>query len=475
MVNRTGSTDPSQSTGPRSKRSSHRPSRRTILSTIGSGITVTALPRSSSIGTAHRTDRKTIRVTKDGVDDGFAAYYLSTTDTIGPGDDAEAVTVGSSALDTVGPKRGTDTFHYTGELDTVLLKGPATITVDGRPLTEGVSPARTASDRTTLENTLTVTKDGAESGLAACTAAVSGAITPTETAEAVSNGSTVLDHVGPERGRDTFRYSGDLTELLLNGPATVTVNGTRVTPEDINAESAKPARVVPQNRETTVAPGTPVHFELRDPAWDGERSVRSEWWVNGELRTDSFMKRNPVQRSMFPPERDYFHHQFDESGTYTVEGALLPDDENTIGEADVPPERRVTWTVTVREGGNRAPLLAPRSPDTTVTVDRGSQFTLAANVLDPDGKLDRVHWRYRLGDVYLDETPVSGTSDVAALTFEEFDFSGGAFQLLAANTTGAFTDVFLWRVPMDDAPYVTVVPNCTQSVRGYVDQKDDCA
>lgn len=73
--------------------------------------------------------------------------------------------------------------------------------------------------------TLRVESDGG--GFAAYEFTVSGDLRQVDSGDRVS-GPHASGNVGPERGTDTFRYSGDITGLVLAGPATLFRDGTQV-------------------------------------------------------------------------------------------------------------------------------------------------------------------------------------------------------------------------------------------------------
>lgn len=74
----------------------------------------------------------TLTVTKEGAAEGFAAFMVTASSGVRAGEDSEAVVRGRSALDALGPQRGSDTVYYAGNLTRFLLKGPAVVRVNGR-------------------------------------------------------------------------------------------------------------------------------------------------------------------------------------------------------------------------------------------------------------------------------------------------------------------------------------------------------
>lgn len=178
----------------------------------------------------------TLTLTKKGTEDGLGGFFLSVNGQIKHGSNSEAVIERSSALDWVGPERGVDSIRFSGEVTQFILKGPATTYLDNSrvdPASLGSGQLHNGATSGDLPNTLTVTKDGARNELAAFAVEVDGKLGPGESCEAIFRGSTALDWVGPERGFDTIRFSGNITKFLLKGPATLYLNGSRVNPRNI--------------------------------------------------------------------------------------------------------------------------------------------------------------------------------------------------------------------------------------------------
>ncbi len=172
---------------------------------------------------------RTLVVTKDTA--GKAAYLLATTGTVQQGSDSEAVVEGSSALDHVG-RNGTDRLRFTGEVADFVLKGDATVMLDG----ERVDPASLGGEGCAagggrLANTLTVRSGGSTAGNYAVTA--SGALQRGDDSEAAVRGASAVGWVDATGGADTLRYSGSITRFLLKGDAEVYRNGERVEPDDL--------------------------------------------------------------------------------------------------------------------------------------------------------------------------------------------------------------------------------------------------
>lgn len=176
---------------------------------------------------------RVLRVTKGDRKSERAGFVLSVDGELEPGDDAESVVKGASAVDWVGPERGTDSFRYSGEIRTFVLKGAAEVYVND----ERVDPASLGSSSDaaveSYPNRLTVTKENASDGFAVFAVEVSGAVARGRDSEAVIQGRTALDTVGPATGTDRLQYAGRIERFLLKGSATVRVNGRRANPDEL--------------------------------------------------------------------------------------------------------------------------------------------------------------------------------------------------------------------------------------------------
>lgn len=86
---------------------------------------------------------------------------------------------------------------------------------------------RNVASTDSLSNTLKIVSDGG--GVAAYEFTVSGALRQIDRDDRVTD-NRAYGHVGPERGTDTFSFSGELTGFVLAGPATVYRDGYRLRP-----------------------------------------------------------------------------------------------------------------------------------------------------------------------------------------------------------------------------------------------------
>ncbi|WP_276302315.1 hypothetical protein [Halorussus lipolyticus] len=169
----------------------------------------------------------TIRVESDG--GGLAAYEFVAGGSLWADADARGDTIsGNWAYGHVGPKRGVDTFHFTGGLDRLALAGPASVFVNGwRIDARNRWPPNdlTRHDFPGGRNRIRIDSDGG--GIATYEFDVRGSVRQVDSGDEVWSGS-VYGHVGPKRGTDTFDYTGRVTHFRLAGPATVYVNGYRL-------------------------------------------------------------------------------------------------------------------------------------------------------------------------------------------------------------------------------------------------------
>jgi hypothetical protein len=181
--------------------------------------------RPTGIGTTH-----TLSVTKRGTRNGLGVYAVTVDGALERGKGSESEVEGTTALDWVGPKRGTDQLRYSGDIDRFLLKGDAVAYQDGDRIDPESHPSQ-GENGANLPNTLTVTKGSTKRGLGAYTVTVDGELEPTESSEAFVSGPSALDWVGSKRGTDRLRFSGKITDFVLKGDARVSVNGNRVNPD----------------------------------------------------------------------------------------------------------------------------------------------------------------------------------------------------------------------------------------------------
>lgn len=193
-------------------------------------------PISRTMPSGGDTDTRTLTVTKEDANDGLGAYAVVVSGELARTRDSEATIDGKMAVDWVGPQTGTDTLHFTGDVEQFLLKGAATVYLDDEetdPGTLGSDDPEGTDDGDDLPNSLRVTKEGVEDGLGVYVVAVSESIAPGESSEAVIDGSYALDWVGPESGADELRYSGEIVDLSVKGQAAVYRNGERIDPDSI--------------------------------------------------------------------------------------------------------------------------------------------------------------------------------------------------------------------------------------------------
>lgn len=180
------------------------------------------------------TQSNTVEITSDG--GGVAVYEFTTSGTVSKTSSSTEDTVRENyAYGHLGPKRGTDTFNYSGSITGFKLAGPATVTRNGSAIdpnqyshTPGSITSESFSSRSGT-NTIRIESDGG--GMAAYEFTVTGNIEKGPKGEE----DTVRDnwgygHLGPKRGVDDFNYTGDVTSFVLAGPATVYQNEQALQP-----------------------------------------------------------------------------------------------------------------------------------------------------------------------------------------------------------------------------------------------------
>ena len=111
--------------------------------------------------------------------------------------------------------------------------GPDVLTGEG---TDSETGEDGSSGTEEANRTLKVVKEGAEQGLAAFMVTVSGNIEAGQNSEAVIDGSSAIDWLGPRRGTDNLHFSGEITEFILKGDATVYIDGNSADPDDLGTQ-----------------------------------------------------------------------------------------------------------------------------------------------------------------------------------------------------------------------------------------------
>ncbi|WP_135824492.1 vWA domain-containing protein [Halorussus ruber] len=179
---------------------------------------------------AVRAQSDTLRVESDG--GGHAAYEFTVSGSVRQEDSGDHVR-GNRVYGHVGPKRGTDTFSYSGRLTGFVLAGPATVYRNGNRLnTSGVahpSGSVSGADFPAAQGTNTIRIESDGGGIAVYEFGVTDSLNQVDSGDQVRGGRG-YGHVGPKRGTDEFRYAGDVSEFRLAGPATVFHNGSEVRP-----------------------------------------------------------------------------------------------------------------------------------------------------------------------------------------------------------------------------------------------------
>ena len=166
--------------------------------------------------------------------------------------------------------------------------------------------------------------------------------------------------------------------------------------------------------DLTVRPGTTVQFEVGTGDPDVRQAI--SWWIDGERVGDTLA--DPSQAVYYAAQgRHYLRELFDEEGTYEVVAGVERDGQRY----------RTSWTVTVAADGLGEPTIEDARPEpglleTGRDGDGGSdddQTTLAIDVTDPNGSLERVVWWLAPRDELLGVSDVSGSEDTATLTVDD--------------------------------------------------------
>lgn len=174
-------------------------------------------------------DQHTLEARKDGVEDGLA-YFLAVADEV-TGHDEDGIQTPTAALDWLGPARGTDAYDVAGELDTFLLKGPAEVRWNGTTVDpETLGSPKSGGGVRSADHSIRVESTGTGFGIYAITA--SEGIEAIDS-EATTDGYSVIDHVGPERGVDEFLIEGEITRFLSNDHLRVYLDDVRVDPQTL--------------------------------------------------------------------------------------------------------------------------------------------------------------------------------------------------------------------------------------------------
>lgn len=379
---------------------------------------------------------KTLTVESEG--GGFAAYEFTVSGDLRQVDSGDRVD-GRRGAGNVGPKRGTDTFEYSGRVTGLVLAGPATLSRDGTRVDPASFPRPAGSlasedfDAGPGTDRLRIESEGG--GVAAYEFAAEGPVRQVDGGDQV-DGSRAYGHVGPDRGVDEFAVGGELSSFALAGPATVSLNGSEVTPGGSapTVSRASPARSV------TVRPETPVLFETAVDDYPGGY-VSAEWYVDGERKTGPDMFYNHLSSD----SRSTFTHRFESAGTYRVRSEVYREGESARDGDD--PIDAVTWTVEVGPDGNRAPVverLRPAAGTLRTEYDTTERVTFEVAATDPDGGLDRVVWWIAQGDTVHAVSEIEGEYDTARTTFDVDP--GLPFGAYAIDRQGAVSRYRYWEV-----------------------------
>lgn len=167
----------------------------------------------------------------------------------------------------------------------------AALSVTNRLTEFAVEPTETEVDR--AEHLLTVRKEDTDEGFGAYMLSATGDIWQENESEALIEGSTALDFVGPSRGEDTLRFAGDVENFMLKGPANVYLDGEPVDPDRLGSAEALTNTLTVESAGTqtgffaVTVSGTIVHEE-RGLAEAYIRGSSALDWVGEKRGTDRF-------------------------------------------------------------------------------------------------------------------------------------------------------------------------------------------
>jgi hypothetical protein len=179
----------------------------------------------------------TLRIAKDDTEEGLAVFAVQVDGELEPGDEFDGTHEGDSALDWVGPNRGDDDLRFSGEITRFLFKGKGNVYFDG----DQVDPANVGSEGSedggggTPDNTLRVAKEDTDEGLAVFAVWVDGELEPGDEFDGILEANSALDWVGPNRGEDELRFSGEITRFLSKGKGNIYLNGEQLRPDELNS------------------------------------------------------------------------------------------------------------------------------------------------------------------------------------------------------------------------------------------------
>ncbi|MBZ6495731.1 right-handed parallel beta-helix repeat-containing protein [Natrinema longum] len=203
------------------------------------------------------------------------SYEFVVSDAVEPSTDEnatidEAATVdGTRASGTVADYL--DAFRFDGQIERLSVDGNATVRVNGVE----IDPADIDD---VLQNVVLI--DGSDEDATRYEFTVTG-----DVERSTYDGASIDDEDAIEDGtvygavadwKDAFRYSGEIEELTVDGPGTVSVNGERVDPSDFGTD-------LPHVLEVQ-GTGTPVAFEI---TVDGEIELAGEESPEDEATTIS--------------------------------------------------------------------------------------------------------------------------------------------------------------------------------------------
>ena len=264
-------------------------------------------------------------------------------------------------------------WHFTGELTTFSIEehdgeiDVTTLRIDGETAdpTEYVEP----------EETLLLI-EGADEGVSRYEFAVDGDVRPTTDEgatidEALSIGDDVVTGT-VANWRDAFRLDGTLTDLTIDGPATASLDGEVVDPDDIGA--ALPHELV------VTAEESPASYEI---TVDGTLMAEDE----PDEETSAVVSRTTVQRSIVDGSHGYRYSGAITDVTVTDGDATVKIDGEMIDPADYVDDELAQHAIVIDGGASDEPGSYTFTIDGNVTPSTVAGAVLSDATID-DGRVD---------------------------------------------------------------------------------------
>ena len=191
---------------------------------------------------------QTLEIIDDPHSDKVSVYFFSVSGDLQATGNSAGDSVGAyDGWGRVGPTSGTDTFKFRGEVTAFQIAGPATVKLNGAEVDPwwdfphyvhewtpaDINGAKRPDSETGWYHTIQFTNP---EGITGYEMECGGLIQSTEDSakdmgyHAGYSASSVMSHIGPDAGTDTYRFHGNMTHFELVGKCDVYVDGNKVTP-----------------------------------------------------------------------------------------------------------------------------------------------------------------------------------------------------------------------------------------------------